>query len=671
MVFGLFTADHRVRLARASVVFALLVFGVATSANAIDTTGLVAHYAFDGNANDDSGNANNGAVVGGASFVAGKTGSALAITSGTQYVVGPNVSVGTNFSFAGWYKIDGAQTDQGLIGHWYAFFNTTQYCGTTLLGMMYNRPLNYIRIYPSNNNCSGVHDIPIALPLDTWFHFATTYDGAAVRTYVNGVLIDQFAYSVNITGTQPLIIGATVPNVAYNWIGAIDDVYVFSRVLSTAEISSLAGVTASPVNGACGSANGVATLAMPAAGSLCSSGTASVLGLGVGSGWNWTCAGSGGGTTAPCSTPIPTIDLTTALNGSNPGVTKANDPIIVASGAHWIQLNLLNVQGRVPLNFELSYNSLNPTVDTGTGFGWTHRYGAKLTRIDATTAAIAWPNGRVTKYAKLASGWKPLIADPNDALIENPDGSWALTDTALTKHEFTALGALLKQTSRSGIVLNFAYTSGKLASVTEPISGRSLTFAWNAGNRLDTVTAPGGQTAQLAYSAAGDLTTLTNGADGTISHTYNAAHRIVTGTNELGQQFLANQFDAQGRVSGQDDGLPATPTSTLAYTSDASGYKTVLTDRNAKVTTYEFDTQFREVKVTDATGAVNTKAYDVNGNALTRTDANGKITTTTYGARNNPISTTDAAGRAVTMTYDASDNLLTLTDAAGSATTFT
>ena len=215
----------------------------------ISSAGLVAHFAFDGNANDDSGNANNGTVVGGATFTSGKTGSALAITNGTQYVSGPNVTVGTSFSFAGWYKIDSAQTVQGTIGQWYSFFNTSQYCGTTLLGMMYNRPSGYIRIYPAGSGCSGAHDIPVTLPLDAWFHFATTYDGTAIRTYVNGVLIDQFAYTASIVGSQQLIVGASVPNVAYNWIGAIDDVYVFSRPLAAAEIATLANVnTSGPVS---------------------------------------------------------------------------------------------------------------------------------------------------------------------------------------------------------------------------------------------------------------------------------------------------------------------------------------------------------------------------------------------------------------------------------------
>ena len=73
MVFGFLAADQRARLARVWMLLALLMLGVAPSASAINTTGLVAHYAFDGNANDDSGNTNNGTVVGGATFTSGKT----------------------------------------------------------------------------------------------------------------------------------------------------------------------------------------------------------------------------------------------------------------------------------------------------------------------------------------------------------------------------------------------------------------------------------------------------------------------------------------------------------------------------------------------------------------------------------------------------------------------
>jgi hypothetical protein len=63
--------------------------------------------------------------------------------------------------------------------------------------------------------------------------------------------------------------------------------------------AQLAGPT--PINGACGSLNGVPVSTAPTA-NLCSAGTAtSVTGTGP---WDWACTGSGGGTTAQCTAPL-------------------------------------------------------------------------------------------------------------------------------------------------------------------------------------------------------------------------------------------------------------------------------------------------------------------------------------------------------------------------------
>ena len=66
-----------------------------------------------------------------------------------------------------------------------------------------------------------------------------------------------------------------------------------------------------PVNGACGSANGVAASTAPTSG-LCTTGSASAV---SGSGpWNWSCAGSNGGSTTTCSD-----SLNSASGGSGGG----------------------------------------------------------------------------------------------------------------------------------------------------------------------------------------------------------------------------------------------------------------------------------------------------------------------------------------------------------------
>ena len=89
---------------------------------------------------------------------------------------------------------------------------------------------------------------------------------------------------------------------------------------------SKGGTTAScsallEINGACGSANGVAVSTAPTA-NLCSAGKASVV---SGSGpWNWTCAGSNGGATALCW--APTSYAVNGACGSSNGAKLTSAP---------------------------------------------------------------------------------------------------------------------------------------------------------------------------------------------------------------------------------------------------------------------------------------------------------------------------------------------------------
>ena len=75
-----------------------------------------------------------------------------------------------------------------------------------------------------------------------------------------------------------------------------------ANALGNANSGTSNPATPNPVlNGACGAANGVATL-VPPAGLLCGTGTASVVSNANGS-FNWDCTGTNGGSTAQCSAP--------------------------------------------------------------------------------------------------------------------------------------------------------------------------------------------------------------------------------------------------------------------------------------------------------------------------------------------------------------------------------
>lgn len=82
------------------------------------------------------------------------------------------------------------------------------------------------------------------LPANTWVHVAGTYDGTALRIYVNGALNATLAVTgATCANTEPLGIGAknrTATGVVEAYFdGRIDDLRVYNRALSAAEIKTV------------------------------------------------------------------------------------------------------------------------------------------------------------------------------------------------------------------------------------------------------------------------------------------------------------------------------------------------------------------------------------------------------------------------------------------------
>ena len=80
----------------------------------VPTVGLVAHYTFDGNADDTTGNGNDGTVIGGATLIADRFGtanSAYEFLDTSEYVEvddSPDLRFGTgDFSISAWIYFDG------------------------------------------------------------------------------------------------------------------------------------------------------------------------------------------------------------------------------------------------------------------------------------------------------------------------------------------------------------------------------------------------------------------------------------------------------------------------------------------------------------------------------------------------------------------------------------
>ena len=79
---------------------------------------------------------------------------------------------------------------------------------------------------------------PAPLPLNTWTHLAVTYDGTTLRLFVNGVQTSNKATTgALVTSTRPLRIGG---NAVWgeHFAGVIDEVRIYNRALTAAEIAA-------------------------------------------------------------------------------------------------------------------------------------------------------------------------------------------------------------------------------------------------------------------------------------------------------------------------------------------------------------------------------------------------------------------------------------------------
>lgn len=82
---------------------------------------------------------------------------------------------------------------------------------------------------------------PNPVSRQAWHHLAGTYDGTTKTLYVDGVAVAQVA-STNTYDTHPVFLGADENSgaPALYWDGLLDELRVYSRVLSPAEIAALA-----------------------------------------------------------------------------------------------------------------------------------------------------------------------------------------------------------------------------------------------------------------------------------------------------------------------------------------------------------------------------------------------------------------------------------------------
>lgn len=202
-------------------------------------TGLVAWYPLDGNANDASNNQNNGTAYNllNGPNPAGQSNSAMYFNGSNAWIEVPNspslMSPTYELTLTAWIKSE-INTAYFLCKVNGQSLNSYQY----RTGININNDTYYLGFNGQDYNSGS--NVPI--PLNEWFHYAVTYDGDSIRFYINGVLSSKVKQpGTIIPNEERLEIGRDAYG-QIEWLkGWLDEVRIYNRALSAAEIQNLAG----------------------------------------------------------------------------------------------------------------------------------------------------------------------------------------------------------------------------------------------------------------------------------------------------------------------------------------------------------------------------------------------------------------------------------------------
>lgn len=243
---------------------AIAILGLATITMAqvpsyVPTNGLVGWWPFNGNANDESGNGNDGTVNGPilSNDRFGDANKSFDFSNSlNQYIDFGNISTlnsSTSFSISAWFNYSQTPTSPN---DWFTIVADGSYSDPNGFGVI----INPNQILFRNNSSFGVL-VSNTLNLNTWYNIAAVYSSDSVKVYLNSILIGQNSHqNTNLFNTSYSFKAGKCDDLPidpndheYFFNGKIDDIGMWDRVLTQQEITDLYNgcsvtVTTQPIN---------------------------------------------------------------------------------------------------------------------------------------------------------------------------------------------------------------------------------------------------------------------------------------------------------------------------------------------------------------------------------------------------------------------------------------
>jgi hypothetical protein len=205
----------------------------------VPSAGPIAHWRLDGDGSDASGNGKTLTLANGPTFTTGKTGSALTLNGSNQYGVtaAPLIDTTRSFTVSAWVLWNGAsgwrsiitQDGQNISGFWLEKRDDNR--------LVFERDSS-----DSTGSTATFAAAPSAMTANTWYHVVGVYDSAAgqIQLYLNGTLAATAAFTTPWAATGPLAVGrGKWGSPTDYWAGKIDEVRIYQRALTAAEVQSL------------------------------------------------------------------------------------------------------------------------------------------------------------------------------------------------------------------------------------------------------------------------------------------------------------------------------------------------------------------------------------------------------------------------------------------------